>query len=99
MGDCTSYNSGGIVVFVIRRLHHKYNQETLGKKKSEDAQSILDSSIPLGMLFGSTIGTLLSVFSPISLLMSISLGAGFGYLIGYFIYEIIERRKSINNWE
>lgn len=40
---------GGIVVFVIKRLEHKYKNGKLGKKKSQKAQLLLDSFIPIGM--------------------------------------------------
>lgn len=52
---------GGIGVFVVKRLKHKYNQGTLGKKKSKGAQDLLDSLIPLGMLFGCAIGIVFSI--------------------------------------
>ncbi len=79
---------GGIVLFVIGRLKHKYNQGNLGKKKSKNAQMFLDSLIPMGMIFGCAIGVILSIFFPISILYTVSLGAGIGYLFGYFAYEI-----------
>lgn len=47
---------GGIVLYVIGRLKHKYNNGTLGKKKSKNAQILLDSFIPMGMLVGCIIG-------------------------------------------
>ena len=52
----------GIVVFVIKRLEHKHNQGTLVKKKTKGAQNLLDSLIPLGMLFGCAVGVLLACF-------------------------------------
>ncbi len=85
---------GGIVVFVIERLKRKYNQGTLGKKKSKGAQGLLDSLIPLGMLFGCALGVILGMFSPIPLLTTISLGAGIGYLFGYFAYEFYSKKES-----
>lgn len=80
--------AGGIAVFVIYRLKHKYNQGNLGKKKSKGAQDLLDSLIPMGMLFGSTIGVISGMFLPISMMFTISLGAAIGYLFGYFAYEL-----------
>ncbi|WP_226035190.1 hypothetical protein [Aquibacillus saliphilus] len=85
---------GVIVVFVIERLKHKYNHGKLGKKKSKSAQDLLDSLIPFGMLFGCAIGVILGIFSPISLLYTVSLGAGFGYLFGYFAYEIYSNKEN-----
>ena len=79
---------GGIVVFVIKRMKHKYKQGKLGKKKSKGAQNLLDSLIPMGMLFGCAIGLIFGIFFPISLLFTLSLGAGIGYLFGFFAYEI-----------
>ncbi len=57
---------GGIVVFVIKRLEHKYKHGKLGKKKSKEAQLLLDSFIPVGMLFGCIIGLVFGIFSQIS---------------------------------
>ncbi|MGE8206005.1 hypothetical protein ACQKP0_15770 [Heyndrickxia sp. NPDC080065] len=86
---------GGIVVFVIERLKHKYNQGNLGKKKSKSAQDLLDSLIPMGMLFGCAIGVISGMFFPISLLSTVSLGSGIGYLFGYFAYEIYSKKENI----
>ncbi|WHY88647.1 hypothetical protein QNH39_12775 [Neobacillus novalis] len=79
---------GGIVVYVIERLKHKYNQGNLGKKKSKGAQDLLNSLIPMGMLFGCAIGVIFGMFFSISLVFTVSLGAGIGYLFGFFAYEI-----------
>ncbi|EJP94403.1 hypothetical protein [Bacillus cereus] len=82
---------GGIVVFVIKRMEHKYNQGKLGKKKSKGAQQLLDSLIPMGMLVGCMIGLIFGMFFPDSSLLSVSLGAGIGYLFGFFAYEIYSK--------
>lgn len=82
---------GGVVIFVIKRLEHKHKQGTLGKKKTKGAQYLLDSLIPIGMLVGCAIGVILGMFSPISQLTTGSLGAGIGYLFGYFAYEIYSK--------
>ena len=82
---------GGIVVFVIKRLEHKYKNGKLGKKKSQKAQLLLDSLIPMGMLVGCMIGLIFGMFFPAFSLLSISLGAGIGYLFGYFAYEIYSK--------
>ncbi|MFJ7935571.1 hypothetical protein [Sporosarcina sp. NPDC096371] len=82
---------GGIVVYVIERLKRKNNEGTLGRKKSKGAQVLLDSLIPLGMIFGCAIGIILSMFFPISPLTTGSLGAGIGYLFGFFAYEMYSK--------
>lgn len=87
---------GGIVVFVIKRMEHKYNQGKLGKKKSKGAQQLLDSLIPMGMLLGCLIGIIVDIFFPNYSLLTIGLGAGIGYLCGYFAYEIYS--KTGNNF-
>ncbi|MBE1555558.1 hypothetical protein [Sporosarcina limicola] len=98
MGIAPVVIAGVIVVLVIKRLEHKYNQNqnqgNLGKKKSKGAQDLLDSLIPMGMLFGCAIGVTLSVFFQISLLSTVSLGAGIGYLFGYFAYEIYSKKGN-----
>lgn len=85
---------GGIAVFVILRMKHKYKNGTLGKKKSKSAQNFLDSLIPLGIFFGSAIGIIFSMFIPISLLSGVNYGAGIGLLIGYFAYEIYSKNVT-----
>ncbi len=85
---------GGIMVFVIKRLEHKHKQGKLGKKKSKVAQNLLDSLMPLGMLFGCTIGLILSMFFSISLLSTLSFGSGLGLLLGYFSYVIYGNKEE-----
>ncbi|MED3268007.1 MULTISPECIES: hypothetical protein [Bacillus] len=87
---------GGIVVFVIKRMERKYKEGKLGKKKSQKAQLLLDSLIPIGMLFGCIIGLIFGMFSPDFSLLSISLGSGIGYLFGFFAYKIYS--KTGNNF-
>lgn len=82
---------GGIVVFVIKRLKHKYNEGRLGKKKSQKAQLLLDSFIPIGMLIGCIIGLISGMFFPDYSLLAVSLGSGIGYLLGFFAYEIYSK--------
>ncbi|PFL17692.1 hypothetical protein COJ07_21755 [Bacillus cereus] len=82
---------GGIVVFVIERLKHKYNNGNLGKKKSKNAQVLLDSLIPMGMLLGCLIGIIVDIFFPDYSLFTVGLGAGIGYLFGFFAYEIYSK--------
>ena len=85
---------GGIAVFVILRMKHKYEKGTLGKKKSKSAQNLLDSLIPFGMMIGSAVAVLLSIFSPISLLSTIAWGPGIGMLFGYFAYEFYSKKEE-----
>ncbi|MDA2028347.1 MULTISPECIES: hypothetical protein [Bacillus cereus group] len=87
---------GGIVLYVIGRVKHKYNNGTLGKKKSKEAQNLLDSFIPIGMLVGCIIGLIFGIFSPDYSLLAVSLGSGIGYLFGFFAYEIYS--KTGNNF-
>ncbi|EJV69743.1 hypothetical protein [Bacillus wiedmannii] len=82
---------GGIVVYVIERLKHKYNNGNLGKKKSKKAQVLLDSFIPMGMLLGCLIGIIVDIFFPNYSLFTIGLGAGIGYLFGFFAYEFYSK--------
>ncbi|MEX0415318.1 hypothetical protein [Bacillus sp. C30] len=82
---------GGIVVFVIKRMEHKYNQGKLGKKKSKGAQQLLDNLIPMGMLLGCLIGIIVDIFFPGYSLFTVGLGAGIGYLFGFFAYEIYSK--------
>ncbi|PEF68538.1 hypothetical protein CN324_24820 [Bacillus anthracis] len=87
---------GGIVVYVIGRLKHKYNNGKLGKKKSNEAQILLDSLIPIGMFIGCIIGLIFGMFFPDYSLLAVSLGSGIGYLLGFFAYEIYS--KTGNNF-
>lgn len=87
---------GGIVLYVIERLKHKYENGTLGKKKSKKAQVLLDSFIPMGMLVGCIIGLIFGMFFPDFSLLSISLGSVIGYLFGFFAYEFYS--KTGNNF-
>ncbi len=79
--------TGVVVLYVIENLKHMSNEGKLGKKKSEGAQVLLDSLIPLGMIFGCAIGVVLGMFSQFSLLFTINLGAVVGYLLGFFAYK------------
>ncbi|MGE6553175.1 hypothetical protein ACQKFK_30935 [Bacillus mycoides] len=87
---------GGIVLYVIERMKHKYNEGKLGKKKSKGAQQLLDSLIPIGMLLGCLIGIIVDIFFPGYSLFTVGLGAGIGYLFGFFAYEIYS--KTGNNF-
>ncbi len=48
------------------------------------------------MLLGCLIVIIVGIFSPDSLLLSVSLGSGIGYLFGFFAYEIYS--KTGNNF-
>ncbi|HDX9611511.1 TPA: hypothetical protein ROY01_002562 [Bacillus toyonensis] len=85
---------GGIVVYVIGRLKHKSNNGNLGKKKSKNAQVLLDSLIPMGMLLGCLIGIIVDIFPPDYSLFTVGLGAGIGYLFGFFSYEIYSKTEN-----
>lgn len=85
---------GGIVVFVILRMKYKYDNGTLGKKKTKGTQNLLDSLIPFGMMIGSAMAVLLNIFFPISLLTAITWGPGLGLLFGYFAYELYSKKQD-----
>lgn len=78
---------GAIALFVIQSLKAKQKKGTLGNKKTAEAQTWLNSLIPLGLVFGSTGGVLFSLFSPVFMGTAISLGAALGLLCGYFAYD------------
>lgn len=86
---------GGIAVFVILRMTHKYKNGTLGKKKSKNAQSLLDSLIPIGMIVGFAVALLLSIIFSIPLVTTIAFAPGIGLLIGYFAYEVYSNMEEI----
>ncbi|MDG5788502.1 hypothetical protein QA612_13520 [Evansella sp. AB-P1] len=86
---------GGIVVFVIKRINHKYNQGDIVEKKSKKDQDLLISLIPMGMLIGCVMGVILGLIIPISLLTTVSLCTGIGYLFGYFAFEIYSKKETI----
>ena len=85
---------GGIVVYVIERLKHKCNKSNLGKRKSEGVQNLLNSLIPIGMLFGCAIGVIFGMLFSFSLAFTVSLGAGLGYLFGFFAYETYSKEEN-----
>lgn len=85
---------GGIVLFVIGRLKRNYNQGEMSEKKPTGTKHLLDMAIPLGMLFGCAIGVILGIFFPTSALYTVSLGAGIGYLAGYFAYNMYTRKQE-----
>lgn len=86
--------AGTISLFVINRLKAKQQRGTLCKKETTQAQTLLDSMIPLGMVFGSALGLLFGMIFPVSLPTAIALGAAFGLLIGYFAYENYSKERE-----
>jgi len=88
---------GAIALFVILSLKSKQRRGTLGKKKTSEAQTWLDSMIPLGMVFGSAGGMLFSFFFPISMATSIALGSGIGLLGGYFAYSHYSKTEETSS--
>lgn len=86
--------AGGIALFVILRMKHKYKKGTLGKKKSKSAQNLLDSLIPLGMVIGCAVAVLASIFFPISLLSAFGWGPGVGLLFGYLAYKVYSEKEE-----
>ncbi|MBD8016114.1 hypothetical protein H9630_14890 [Planococcus sp. Sa1BUA13] len=85
---------GAIAIFVITRLKIKQKRGTLGKKEPAEAQTMLDSLIPLGMIFGSALGVVVGIIFSISLGNAIVLGSGIGMLVGYFAYEFYSKEES-----
>lgn len=85
---------GAIAIFVVHQLKTKQKRGTLGKKKSPEAQTVLDSLIPLGMLLGTGVGITFNFFFSDSLLLAISLGSGIGLLSGYIAYERYSKKEE-----
>ena len=90
--------TGVVVLYVIQNLKHMSNQGKLGKKKSEGAQVLLDSLIPLGMIFGCVIGVVFGMFSQLPLLLTINSGALVGYLLGFFTYKSYSKEGNDYSW-
>ncbi|WP_054402115.1 hypothetical protein [Paenibacillus solani] len=62
-------------------------------KKSREAKGLIDSLIPLGMIAGTAIGVIVSLFfKPSFLVFSVSIGAGIGYLVGVIAYVIYSKK-------
>lgn len=63
-------------------------------KKSSDTKVLIDSLIPLGMIFGTAIGVVFGMFfKPNFLVFTIVLGAGIGYLSGVIAYVIFSKEE------
>ncbi len=87
--------AGLIVVFVLKKLDNKTKRGTLPKKKTKNAQVLLDSMIPLGMLIGSLLGLAVSLIASVPLGLAFSMGAAVGLLGGYFAYESYGNKEEI----
>jgi hypothetical protein len=62
-------------------------------KKPRDAKNLIDSLIPMGMIFGCAIGVIFGIFLKSSyLVFTISLGTGIGYLFGITAYVIYSEK-------
>lgn len=88
---------GAIVIFVIQKLKGKQQRGELGKRESVSAQTLLDSMIPLGMIFGSALGIVFSMLFPFSFGNGITFGAGLGFLGGYFAYDYYSKQGETHN--
>lgn len=88
---------GAIALFVIQSLKAKQKRGTLGKKKTTEAQTWLDSMIPLGMVFGSAGGVVFSLFFPVSMGLAIALGGALGLLGGYFAYSHYSKTEETSS--
>ena len=72
---------------------NKQKQRKTGRKNSNDQQDLLDSLLPLGMLFGCVVGVIFNILFSFSLLSTLSFGSGVGLLLGYYAYEIYSRTE------
>ncbi|MDY0409696.1 hypothetical protein ACFFIS_05775 [Virgibacillus soli] len=62
-------------------------------EKSRNTKVLIDSLIPLGMIFGSAIGVIFGMFfNPSFLVFSISIGAGIGLLVGVIAFAFYSKR-------
>ena len=86
--------AAAIGLYVIISLKHLANEGKIGKGKSKGTQVLIDSLIPLGMIFGCAIGIIVGMFSPLSLLLTTTLGASFGYLLGFLAYKSYSKKGT-----
>jgi len=86
--------TGGIAVFVVLRMKHKYKHGTLIKKEKQKDQNFVDSLIPMGVGIGTAFAILISFFSAINLLTTVGWGAGIGMLLGYLVYEMYSKKAE-----
>ncbi|MBS4201683.1 hypothetical protein KHA93_18940 [Bacillus sp. FJAT-49732] len=65
-------------------------------KKSTGTKDLIDSLIPLGMIFGCAIGVIFGMFfKPIFQVFTVSIGAGIGYLFGVIAYGIYSKKEKL----
>ncbi|WP_249316577.1 hypothetical protein [Bacillus sp. FJAT-50079] len=65
------------------------------KSSRDNTKVLIDSLIPLGMIFGGAIGVLFGMFfKPSVLVFTISIGSGIGYLFGTIAYAIIVKKED-----
>jgi len=70
------------------KLHFHEGGETSGVKNKD----LINSLIPLGMIFGGAIGVILGMFfEPTPQVFPITLGAGIGLLLGSIAYGFYSR--------
>ncbi|MFK3938073.1 hypothetical protein ACI2JA_11275 [Alkalihalobacillus sp. NPDC078783] len=86
---------GIIVVFVIKRLELMYKKGKLAKAKSKQNQNLLDSVIPLGMIAGAGVGTVVGIIIS-EFVYAISVGGAIGMLVGYVVYAYCSKRTHID---
>ncbi|SFJ78609.1 MULTISPECIES: hypothetical protein [unclassified Bacillus (in: firmicutes)] len=64
-------------------------------KKSGEAKGLIDSLIPMGIIFGCAIGVIFGMFfKPIFLVFTVSLGTGIGYLFGVIAFGIYSKKEK-----
>jgi len=64
-------------------------------KKSSDTKVLIDSLIPLGMIFGCAIGVIFGMFfKPGFQVFTASLGAGIGYLVGVIAFGYYSKKRN-----
>ncbi|MEN0642394.1 hypothetical protein MKY91_04355 [Alkalicoccobacillus gibsonii] len=86
---------GIIVVFVIKRLESMHKKGELAKSQSKQKQALIDSVIPLGMIAGAGVGTVVGIIIS-EFIYAISLGGAIGMLIGYFVYAHCSKRTQLH---
>ncbi|WP_230875107.1 hypothetical protein [Lysinibacillus cavernae] len=58
-------------------------------------KDLIDSLIPLGMIFGCAVGVIVGLFfKPSFLVVTVSVGSGIGFLIGVVLYGIYSYKKE-----
>ncbi|MBM0066857.1 hypothetical protein [Alkalicoccobacillus gibsonii] len=86
---------GMIVLFVINRLKSMHKKGELAKSQSKQKQALIDSVIPLGMIAGAGVGTVVGIIVS-EFINAISLGGAIGMLIGYSVYAYCSKRTQLH---